>query len=263
MVLEKTNSAFYEKAADDNNYLYLNKVICKKNVATSPHFHDSIEVVMAIRGKCGIRINGDAYVLDEGDCAFIDRFDVHYYEYFPDSEYYVFLVSKKYLDESNGFDKKRPAAFLPKCENYDSLKSLFDSTYRLWSSSNETFRRGLVNVILGALSGHYILQDREFKGETKALVDALLYINENYDSEITLELLSAKLGYSKTYFSSLFNKFAGMNLREYINRRRICEFERLRSQQPDMPVYAAAQECGFNSLKTFYRAYNKYNNEKS
>lgn len=255
---KRVDSATYEKRADENNYIYFDKVRCENIVATNPHFHDSIELVLAIKGNCCIYINGKEYILEEGDCAFVDRFDVHYYRCFSGSEYYVLLVSKKYLDDSNGFNRKRLPVFLPRCEKFAEIKKLLDNVYVIWKDGNETFKRGIVNAILGFMSAQYSMTEREVKGEVQVLVNTLLYINENYEENISLEFLSKKFGYSKNYFSALFNKFAGMNLREYINQRRICEFERIRSINKEMPVYMAAQECGFTSLKTFYRAYGKY-----
>ena len=254
--------AFYEKKADTKNYVYFNKVVCTDKVATYPHFHDSIELVLCIKGTCCICINGKENLLEEGEGAFIDRFDVHFYRYFPESEYYVLLISEKYLDDDNGFNKKRLPEFLPKCEKYGEIKRLFDDMYRLYDPNNDVIKKGIVNIVSGIMASYYPLVERKSDGEARILVDALLYINENFKSNITLEEISIKLGYSKNYFSFLFNKFTGMNLREYINRKRVSEFERLKATNPSVPTYILAEESGFSNSKTFYRAYKKYK-EKS
>ena len=193
----------------------------------------------------------------------IDCFDVHYYKYFFGSELYVFLISEKYLDENNGLDKKCFETFLPKCKNYSQLMALFEHSYALWHNANNTYRRGLVDVLVGAMIAQYPLVERTNYKESKSLADVLCYINENFTKDLTLEFLSKKFGYSKNYFSSLFNKTTGMNLRSYINQRRICEFEVIKNNNPDITVSVAAQKCGFDNLKTFYRAYNNYNKTKS
>ena len=254
--------AFYEKKADVNNYTYFNKVKCEKIVATSPHFHDSIELVLCVKGKCCVCINGKDNMLEEGDGAFIDRFDVHFYRYFSGSEYYVFLISEKYLDDDNGFNKKRLPEFLPGCERYSDIKRLFDDMYKLYDANNDVIKKGIANIILGFMASYYPPIERVSNGEALLLVEALLYINENFKNEITLEEISRQLGYSKNYFSFLFNKFTGMNLREYINRRRVSEFERLKAVNPCVPVYVLAEQSGFSNSKTFYRVYKKYR-EKS
>ena len=121
--------AFYEKMADAKNYVYFNKVVCNDKVAFYPHFHDSIELVLCVKGQCCVCINGIENLLEEGDGVFIDRFDVHFYRYFPESEYYVLLISEKYLDDDNGFNKKRLPEFLPKCEKYKDIERLLDNLY--------------------------------------------------------------------------------------------------------------------------------------
>ena len=177
---QNLHSAFYEKAADRKDYLYFEKVSCGGKIATTPHFHDSIELVTSVRGQCIIYINGVKTVIDEGESVFIDRYDIHYYMYLPGSVYYVFLVSEKYLDYCNGFDKKRLPAFLPVTAKSADIKVLLDSTYSLWENSNEAYRTGLVNVILGAFSNEYGLIDREYKSDSKVLVETMRYINENF-----------------------------------------------------------------------------------
>jgi len=254
--------AFYEKKADVKNYVYFNKVVCNDKVAFYPHFHDSIELVLCVKGQCCVCINGIENLLEEGDGVFIDRFDVHFYRYFPESEYYVLLISEKYLDDDNGFNKKRLPEFLPKCEKYKDIERLLDNLYELFDKESDVIKKGVANTVLGIFSNCYPQVDRKHNGEARLLVDALMYINENYRDEITLDEVSRKLGYSKNYFSFLFNKFTGMNLREYINSRRVNEFERLKAANPSVPTYVLAEESGFSNSKTFYRAYKKYK-EKS
>lgn len=260
--MDNTKSGFYEKNADEKGYLFFEKYsINNEKPQSFGHFHNSIEIVTVTKGKCSVFINGIENTLSVGDCAFIGRFDVHYYKYYPNSEFYVFLISEKYLGENNDFDKARLEMFLPKCEKYKHIISLFESAYEFWEDSSESYRKGAVNIILGALSSQYPLIEREEKGDVRTLVNSLIYISENFKNEITLEFLSAMLGYSKNYFSAIFNKFTGMNLRTYINRRRIIEFERIKNSNPEISVSEAARQCGFNSLKTFYRAYHKYDNK--
>ena len=119
---QNSHTAFYEKAADRKNYLYFEKVSCGEKIATAPHFHDSIELVMSVKGQSIIYINGVKNVIKEGESVFIDRYDIHYYKYLPGSVYYVFLISEKYLDSCNGFDKKRLPAFLPATMKSDDIK---------------------------------------------------------------------------------------------------------------------------------------------
>ena len=84
------------------------------------------------------------------------------------------------------------------------------------------------------------------------------YIDGHYEEEITLTLLASRFGYEKTYLSKVLNKFLGMNLREYLNRYRIAKINRIRRENPELSMLEISERCGFESLNTFYRAYNKY-----
>jgi methylphosphotriester-DNA--protein-cysteine methyltransferase len=49
-----------------------------------------------------------------------------------------------------------------------------------------------------------------------------------------------------------------MNLREYLNRRRLAEVLALEKKGGDTPLYRMVLEAGFESQNTFYRALKKY-----
>ena len=54
-----------------------------------------------------------------------------------------------------------------------------------------------------------------------------------------------------------------MSFRDYLNRCRILEYMRLRKEKPDMSTATAAEASGFGSVKSFYRAKKKFENEKT
>ena len=67
--------------------------------------------------------------------------------------------------------------------------------------------------------------------------------------------------YEPTYLSRVFNKYFGLNLREYLNRYRISEYIKIKGKNPSEPNCKIAREVGFISDNTFYRALNKYGEE--
>lgn len=253
--------SIYETAADTSGYIYFAKAVCREQWSLRPHFHDSVEITVVTKGTCHVRINAKEELLQPGTILFVDRFDVH--DYHPDlgNEYYVVLVSSEYLDATNGLLKKTLPTFLRRPDAYETIKAFLEYAYPLWENSNETFRIGFVNTLLGLLTRYYDLCERDIKHDARVMTKALKYINQNFSEEITLDILVEKFGYTKTYFSTLFKKFTGMNLREYINRRRISEFERIISQDPGMSIYKASMLCGYRSPNTFYRAYSKYKHQ--
>ena len=93
--------------------------------------------------------------------------------------------------------------------------------------------------------------------------DALLaYINENYAEDITLEGMAEHFGYSKYYFSRMFNAALGTSITDYVSSVRLMRaLDMLR--RTGCTVSDAAFSCGFSSLPTFYRALKRNYDYKS
>lgn len=94
-------------------------------------------------------------------------------------------------------------------------------------------------------------------------MDALLaYINENYAEDITLEGMAEHFGYSKYYFSRMFNAALGTSITDYVSSVRLMRaLDMLR--RTGCTVSDAAFSCGFSSLPTFYRALKRNYDYKS
>ena len=251
----------YEKAADEKQYILFYKHITKKLSQTRimPHFHNSVEFVFMLKGTCDLRINSVTRTLKRGDVGFINSFDIHKYENpSPDSEYYVVLISSDYFDGENKLSNLYFPSFPEESEGFNQIKDFLDYCYGIWNDSSTLFRSGFVNMLLSLMLKFYQTKEKEHDKQNETIISALRYIHENFHKDLTVESVAAEFGYSANYFSTVFNKFTGITFREYVNRCKITEFIRLKKESPKLPICKAAELCGFQSLNTFYRAYNKY-----
>ena len=89
----------------------------------------------------------------------------------------------------------------------------------------------------------------------KKLLPVLDYIEENFESPITLEETAKILNINKDYFCRLFKKTTGVNLWEYINFVRITKAEEL--LKTDMSISEIAYKTGFSSLSYFNKVLKK------
>ena len=122
---------------------------------------------------------------------------------------------------------------------------------------NPLILKGYVNLILGSITeitGFSDAAEEDFHTMKKVLD----YLENNYSAEITLDSLSAEFGYSKYYFSRIFNRFFRFNLKEYLNRLRARQFIARMRQDENADILSTALDCGFNSLQTFYRCFSNY-----
>ena len=254
------NSSFYEKEADAANYIYFQKNVITESCSPQmlPHFHDSIEFVFMLKGECLVHINTEERIVRQGEITFARCFEPHFYIPKNGAEYYVVLISSRYLKSGFDFSGKTFPSFMPENGYSKKISQLLDVFYSVWDGSDDLLKSGLSDTILAVMRRAHSMTEVRGKKTTQTFVEILKFINGNFRSEVTLEGLADTFGYSKTYLSGLFNQFTGMKLRDYVNRCRINEFYKLRREQPKSPVCRIAEEVGFNSLNTFYRVLHKY-----
>lgn len=252
--------AYYENKADDNNYFFFT---LEKNNNCPAHFHKNIEILFVKNGRHRAGINGVERVLCEGEIAFSDSYDIHYYNYENNSEVYILLMGQDYYSRFIKEYNKSFNNFLPvKPIITKQIFDLLDDFYHQ-KELNNLMKYGYVDLLLGFMVKSFQLKDKNEK-DNNIIIEILTYINENYKSNITLKSLSEIFGYSKTYFSLLFNKYTNMHFCDYVNRLRIANIKDLliNKRINNNTIIEIALNNGFDSMNTYYRAMKKFNNSK-
>lgn len=105
------------------------------------------------------------------------------------------------------------------------------------------------NTDRGALQ-HYLKMDK--------LSEISDYIKDNYNQDITLDVLSSVFGYAPTYISKMFQKYAGCSFKNYLTRIRLTHVvQDLASSAESLDSIAARQ--GFPDRKALSKAFrNQY-----
>lgn len=98
------------------------------------------------------------------------------------------------------------------------------------------------------------LSQREDYGRIK---DAVSYLWENIDQELTVAQLADIAYLSPDYFSKLFKKTMGVRPIEYIHRRRL-QRVKLLLLTTNMSVEQIARSTGFSSVRYLLRVFRKY-----
>lgn len=78
---------------------------------------------------------------------------------------------------------------------------------------------------------------------------AILYIKNNYNSDISIAELADQLGINRSYFSDLFKKQTKYSPQDYLLRYRIAQSCKLLTMEES--VTAAGSKCGFNTPSNF------------
>jgi two-component system response regulator YesN len=74
-------------------------------------------------------------------------------------------------------------------------------------------------------------------------------VDEHFNEDLTLDDLAKHFGYSKYYFSNLFNKHFKTNLKNYVNQVRIAKAVKLLKKYS---INEVSGMCGYNSLQAFF-----------
>lgn len=101
-----------------------------------------------------------------------------------------------------------------------------------------------------------LLIEEKSRESTRPIRMAKQYMKENYKKPITLDEVSAHVGFSAAYFSSLFKKESGMNFLEYLSELRMNRAKEL-LKETNMSVTVICEEVGYSDIKHFTKSFKK------
>lgn len=251
----KTSGIIYDKRSDETDHLYFEHSYGGKCYT---HFHLATEVVGVIQGQIEVFINGDSRVLTAGEIAVIPSYHVHDFLCAPGNEDFVLTISQSTLQKFLSIHSATFENFLPRGPYTDRIFAWFRTIEENWENSDFLMHYGLINFLFGLLAKAYP-PARRIDPKAVSAAPILQYIEDHLTESLTLEGLAAAFGYSKNYFSAMFNRVTGMHLKDYVNRLRLQRAKaRLDSKNRSETVLEIASDCGFNSLNTFYRALRRH-----
>lgn len=96
--------------------------------------------------------------------------------------------------------------------------------------------------------------------EPESIRKAKTYLANNYQKSLTLNEVATAAGMSHFHFSKRFKETVGIGFAEYLSRLRISECKKI-LWNPNRSITEAAFECGFQSMASFNRAWNKFESQ--
>ena len=225
-----------------------------KKRAYRPHFHSHVEISAVLEGEMEVWINDRRRQMQAGEIAVAWSYDAHAYQSPKDSNSISIIIPLDYLGDALPMQGNRQGR-----ENFFSDPALFrqilDMVYAARESKSELIRRGYVYVILGMLL-EQIEPEEDEAAQTDATLTSrvLLYLNEHFHEPLTLSSVAGALGYNANYLSRLFRDTLRISFHQYLMLLRLREMVIL-MKKGGRTVTECAYESGFQSLRTFYRAF--------
>lgn len=231
------------------------------------HWHNEIEILFLLSGTLKITVKDAQYNLKAGDIILINSNQIHsikgkddltfVLQFVPELIYKICGNQEQYyfsLNTANSSLKKESEAKLKSIlANIGIEYSRMRDGYKfyLWSYFYE-----LVGHVF-RYSNYEAVTNDQIKAEDLKKVSAIInYINENFKKFLSIKLIAEELNMCDLTLSKFFKEKTGLSILFYMQIVRINYAKQLLGSS-DTPIVEIAEECGFYSLPTFYRAFGK------
>lgn len=250
--------AFYEKGSKD---LYCrDSKISGGTIGYTSHLHYQIELAMIFDGHTHITVDSAEYDAFSGDAFVVFPNQIHSFTTVKRESYVLLKINPDYIPEllpllSSSLPKQsviKGAAFDEELANI--IKEI-SKVYYGNEPLKDTILRGLVLVFLSRLLQRLDLSDAPAV-DYHAVGLIMDYCNKNYNKPLSLGILSKELHLNKYYISHIISEKLNIGFNEYINSLRVSNACKL-LVKTDSTVTEISESVGFNTLRTFNRAFMK------
>lgn len=229
------------------------------------HCHEELELVVLLEGEVRLTVDGQCAELRAGDIAPVYPFRIHSLETPAHSRLYILKILSPLFDFSAVACEQ--TVLSPDSPGYADIAEGVRRLIREDSLPEElplkrlalrTATDGLL-VSLARLPGvHPVTRDRMLAHdrEIELLKTLNEYLAEHYGEAISLEDAAAVCHMSLYYFAHSFKRATGTTFLNYLNGYRL-EQVKHRVAETDDSFTAIAMQCGFPSIRTFNRCFQK------
>lgn len=221
-----------------------------------PHFHKNLEIIYVLSGNYVCNVNGERHELEPDDICYISPCKIHSAPPCKGGMCFLFMASENLLGDFSSTFKN--SAFPVILNNKQFNRDRILPFLQLFKQPTTPFlEKGAVNYILGLLLTEYELVQSPPDKNSDVVIKVVQFIDNHYAEKLTLDYVAQKLGYSKFYFSRLFNSIIQKSFSDYLNLVRIDKFLTKYNDAKTQNITELLYECGFDSPTTFYRNFKK------
>lgn len=226
------------------------------------HWHDEIEIIYLEYGHINIYCNEQEYILSPGDFYVVNTNELHHILGVTPSLHHAIIFHPKLLD-FNFFDKTEETYIKPITSGHSKFVSQIyqDTKYTdvLSTLTKTDYQNYLtIKILLYTLINHFYQENNiqvDFQPDKyNDLKKVILFIQNNYNTSLTLEMIANQLMISPNHLCKYFKKKMGMTVFQYINQYRINRaiYHLLHT---DLSVIDIALDCGFDNISYFIRTF--------
>lgn len=240
---ERHNRLFYKEYENDSCVL---------------QFHSHIELYFVDGGEMEFLVNGHYRALSSGEMSVALSYDSHAYKTPLSSRSSVLIIPVYMCEHFIEATRKKKVSY-PFIVDPETVGRIKECVARLKRDRiNEIEQMGYIHVILGIVMDSIFFEDGREAPEPELSTKMLIYVNDNFKNNISLDTLATHFGYTKGYVSRCFSSCFGVGFCQYLSALRLKNALILMNEKK-RSITDCAFESGFNSMRTFYRVfYNEF-----
>lgn len=251
-------ATFYQNRQQD--IYYRDSAHSKKTLGFTSHLHYSIELALIRSGRTRVTIDSEIFEVGAGDIVVVFPNQVHRFETLEREDYLLMIVNPDIISEFNKqFISGTPVSNVVRGGAQDTQLSAVAQSIAEVYYSEEQFRDEMLRGYLLAFFGRLLAKIPIKSGashESAVLGTILNFCANNYDKDLSLDMLERELHMSRYYISHTLSSKLRMGFNDYVNSLRIssaCKY----LQKTDKSITEICDIVGFNSIRTFNRAFHK------
>lgn len=233
------------------------------NYVREKHWHTSIEIFAVMEGHLEFFMNKEEYPLKAGEQLIINSNEIHSIHAAEKNKTVVLQIPLKQFE--NYFTAQRFIRFRSQDAEADGkLASLIKKLYKVYTARDTGYEFGTMSLfyeIMYMLVKNYRLteaHEKEIRHSRKldTLSKITTYMREHYKEDLKLSDLAATFGYSDAYLSRMFQKYAKINYKTYLQDIRMAYAYR-DLMNTDRTISQIALDNGFCSSRGFSGEFQK------
>ena len=241
--------------------------------ACEPHIHNALEMLYVIDGSYSVMLDDTPYEIEKGDLILFRSDSVHTVaaKESENNNYYVIKIPPSFFITLSGgengikyamhfaFNRREYKCLWKKAELEGSeLQRILDTLEREHDSheyASELVIKLKIMELMTVLLRQCCGEETHIDTRSATLVYSVMsHVQKNYAEDIDEKELSKSFGMSYSYFSRTFKRITGISFKNYLNRVRISNAERLLFSTGNA-VSEIATACGYNSISYFISVY--------
>ncbi len=241
------------------------------------HNHDFYEIYLFISGKVTYMIEGNFYKLRPGDIVFINNRELHKPIVDPSEAYerIVLWVNPDFIRkegtaethlgmcfETTHAPLKKNNLIRPFSDTLINIRSIitkFEKASNNYGYGSDLLKQiYLIELLVFINKAFYETYEQDIAADivfNDNISQIIHYINQNLDSELTLDAIATSFHCSKYHLIREFKKYTGYTIHQYIQQKRLIVARSL--LKTGMQVGDVCGRCGFEDYSNFIRLFKK------